>query len=472
MAGFVEVSIDVQAAQLATEALERLEALMQAQGYIGWKAQAAALETILTEALAPIAEDVAQVAVVVPPAIFRNYGTKLLGLPYNEGAAATASTTFTLLDTAGHTIPAGLQVQQGNLAFYTSSETVVAAGHSTATVQVVAVIQGTEYNGLTGLLEPVEAIDWLKEVTIVGETTGGAEQEEDSAYQNRLQAALQLQAPRPITASDYAIFVRDAPSTILPTGVVVGRSTSIDGYNPGTTALTGTTTEHSTTLSEVSSFTGLTAGSELEGVAIPLHTTVISVNEGAKTLVMSVEASATHSKEAVNSIGSYGNERCVCTFVTDVQGKELSAEAMGALEGWLESHREIGFITPVREPSYSEVYCTVKCHILPAYEEASVIASVKSALEAYLNPSTWANPEHSSTGANAWLNRVQGFNIVRWNSLVGLIESVPGVGYVFPGSEGLKTGFSASPSGTVDLTLYGPAPLAKTKAANLVVTVA
>jgi hypothetical protein len=462
MAGFVNVEVQTQAPQLATEALERLVALMEAQGFVGWRAQAAALETILTEALAPIAEDVAQVAAVVPPAIFRNYGTKLLGLPFNEGAAATANTTFTLTDTAGHTIPAGLQVQQGNLAFYTSTEVVVEAGKSSATVAIVAVIQGTEYNKLTGLLEPVESIDWLKEVTIIGETTGGAGQEEDSEYENRLQAALQLQAPRPITASDYATFVRDAPSTILPSGVVVGRSTSIDGYNPGTTALTGTTTETSTTLSEVSSFAGLTAGSELEGAGIPVNTTVVSVNEGAKTLVMSAKATATHSKEAVNSIGSFLNERTVTTVVTDKSGKALSAEGMEALEDFLESHREIGFVTPVVASLYTKIYCKGQIHCLPGYEATSVVASVKSALKALLSPETWGSPTHAETGSLAWLNIEQGYNLVRYNQVLEVIGSVPGVAYVIAGKTGLAIGFSAEPTGTEDLKLPGVAPLPET----------
>lgn len=474
MNGFVEVQFTKDSATMAQEAIERLIGLMEAKGYLGWKAQEAALETILTEALSPIGEDVANVAAVVPAAIFRAFGTKLVGLPYNEGASASATTRWTLLEEGGkypaRTIPAGTQLTQGNIAFYVTSSVEVLEGHSTAEVHVVAVELGTEANGLTGLLEPVEAINWVKEVTILGETTGGAAQEEDSEYQNRLQAALELQAPRPITASDYATFIRDAPSTILPSGVVVGRSTSIDGYNPGTTAFTGTTTEKSKTLSEVSSFTGITVGTELEGAGIPSHTTVASINTGAKTLEMSAEASATHSKEAVNAIGSYENERMVCTFVTDKEGKALSSGAMTKLETWLKEYRELNFNTFVRAPSYSEVYVTAKVHVLKGYEEATVIAAVESALESYLSPATWANPTHAETGAQAWLNKVEGYNIVRANSLIGLVESVPGVAYVFAGSEGLKLGLSASPSGTTDVTLPGPAPLAETKAANLVVT--
>ena len=467
---FVDVEVKQGSAELVAEALARLTALMEARGYIGWKPSPADILVIAFEALGPLAADVKGVEATVPEAAFRRYGTKLQGVSYNEGAAASATTLWTLTDSLGHTIPQGTQVAIGNLGFYVSSEVVVKPGESTAKVHVVAVEPGTEYNKLTGTVELVESIDWVKEVALEGETTGGSNQESDEEYANRLQAILTLQAPRPITASDYATFVRDAPSTVLPTGVVVGRSTAIDGYNPNTTAFTGTTTNKSKTLSEVSSFTGITVGTELEGAGIPANTTVGSVNTGAKTLEMSAEATASNSKEAISAIGSYENERCVTTFVTDKEGKHLSAEAMTALETWLKEHREIGFNTFVREPSYKTVYVTAKIHVLPGYSESTVIASVKSVLEAFLYPSTWANPTHQETGANSWLNRVQGYNVVRYNSLVGVIESVPGVAYVFPGAGGMAIGFSASPTGTSDLTLPGPAPLPETHAANLVVT--
>ena len=47
----------------------------------------------------------------MPPAIFRKFGTELLKVAYREGAAATVTTTWTLLEEGGkyakHTIEAG-----------------------------------------------------------------------------------------------------------------------------------------------------------------------------------------------------------------------------------------------------------------------------------------------------------------------------------------------------------------------------
>jgi hypothetical protein len=69
-------------------------------------------------------------------------------------------------------------------------------------------------------------------VTIVSESNGGVDPETPDQYLSRLSQALQLLAPRPITTSDYSIFVQNfapAPGTDQQE---VGRATSIDGYNP------------------------------------------------------------------------------------------------------------------------------------------------------------------------------------------------------------------------------------------------
>ena len=110
------------------------------------------------------------------------------------------------------------------------SNVVVEAGHNTATVTLVASERGTEYNGLTGTVELVDAIAWVSEVAIVGESSGGVNQETDEEYENRLAGALALQAPRPITAADFATMAFDAPTSTI--GASVGRATAIDGYNP------------------------------------------------------------------------------------------------------------------------------------------------------------------------------------------------------------------------------------------------
>lgn len=477
--GFVEVRITTATGELVAAALERLTALMEAKGYIGWQPQPADIITILIESLGPLAGDVMGIAATVPPAAFRNYGTELLEVSYNEGASAAGLTRWTLSpDSEGkypsRTIPLGTQVTIGNLGFYVANAVEVKEGESSVSVRVVAVERGTAYNKLTGRPELVEAIDWVKEVALEGETTGGAERETDEEYLSRLKSALtQLALLRPITATDYAICARVAPSNVLPSGVEVGRATAIDGYNPETTTFTGTLTAASATVTEVSSFTGISAGTtptELAGTGIPAGTTVKEVKVAEKELVMSANATAAAAKETIQAIGSGENERTVTVFVTDKEGKELSAESMTALEKWLREKREINFRVYVRAPSYKTIYVTAKIHVLPGYEEAGVVSSVKEAVVAFLSPETWGNPTRQETGATSWLNQTAGYNVVRYNQLIGAIEGVRGVAYVFSGAEGLTIGFAASPTGTSDLTLTGPAPLPQTATADIVVT--
>lgn len=477
--GFAEISISTSIAELTSRALERLTLAMEAKGYVGWKPQPADVLTILIESLGPLMANLSSVASAVPLAAFRNFGTQLLGVAFNPGAAASASTRWTLMpDGEGkypaRTIRAGTQLALGSFGFYTASQVEVPEGASSATVRILALEYSAAYNKLTGLIEPVEAIDWVKEVTLEGETTGGAEPESDEEYLTRLSQALtQLALLRPITASDYAICAQAAPSTVLPSGVEVGRATAIDGYNPETTGFTGTLTEGSSTITAVSSFTGISAGStpsRLEGAYIPAGTVVKELKVSEKEIVMSAVASKAATGAVLKAIGSGENERTVTVFVTDKEGKALSAEAMAALEKWLRERREINFDVFVRAASYTHVYITAKLHLLPGWEEAGVITAATEALEGFLSPAKWGNPSSLETGANTWLNQVQGYSTVRYNQVLGVLSSVRGVAYVFPGSEGLAIGLSASPTGTSDLTLEGPAPLPETGASYIKIT--
>lgn len=482
---FVTIEINTEEEPIREEGIARLKALLESAGVTGWEPNEADLAVIVNSTVASMVPSVAQIAAVVPPAIFRKYGTELVKTAYNEGAAATVTTTWTLLEEGGkfpaRTIEAGTQLTLGELAFYVQSNVTVLEGSSTASVVLVASERGAEYNGLTGTIELVDAVAWVKEVTIVGETTGGVDQESDEEYENRLAAALKLQAPRPITSSNFAEMTLDIPSSILPSGVAVGRATAIDGYSPETHILEGTVTSGSTTMSEVTTFVGVSPeksggaqshpGTRLKGTNIPEGTTVVSVNEGAKTLVMSAKATGSPGKKAVEAIGSYENQRTVTVFVTNPEGKKLSAEAMAAIRTWLNEFRELNFVIYVQEASYNEVQITATVHCLPNYTEASVVAGVKVALESFLSPKTFGNPTAQETGASAWLNATQGYNLVRYNQLIGIIEAVPGVQYVPGGSAGLAIGLKEAPGSKVaDLTLLGPAPLPETVSANIKVT--
>jgi len=455
---FIDIDLPTDPGTIIDDAIDQLTSTLAANGFAGWMPSDGNLEVILLNTVAQIAADIATAAGQVPSAIFRAFGTKLENVAYGAGAAATLATTWTLADTAGHTIPAGTYVTVADLGFTVQTEVDIPSGSSTADVLLVAGDIGTLYNGLSAPIVPVDQLDWVLSITPTGTSSGGADAETDTDYEGRLATQLRLQAPRPITETDYAAMALSVPSTVVPSGVVVGRATAIDGYDPSVHTFTANRTSSSNTLTSVSSFTGVTAGTALSGTGIPAGTTVLSINTGAGTLVMSANASSTGTGGTVTATGSYGNARTVTTFVTDPEGNALSSPAMTAINTWLDGFREANFLTYVIAPTYSTIYVTFEIKVLPGFDETATLAAAEQAVLTYLNPQTWGGAAPSN-GGNQWLNSTDGFATVRYNKLIGVIEAVPGVDYVPAGSSGLALGFTASPSGTSDLTLPGPAPL-------------
>ena len=526
MTDFVDIDATIDPATIGDGAVSTLNQIFANQGYAGWAANDASLEILLLFIMAQWAADCAQLATQARLAIFRAFGTKLLGVPYLQGAAATGVSLWTLADTAGYTIPAGTFLTVGTQGFYTQADvtvpapgmftanmtsgnpsltvvsslanvivgttlsgtgitpgttvtavnpgantitmstnaTATAAGvtitasSSTAEVTVVAVDQGTDYNGLTGPVALVENLGFVSQstpITMVAATSGGAVQESDDDYIPRLAGQLALQAPRPITAADYATFTASVPASVLPSGVVVGRTTALDGYSPAVETFTASTTSGSPVLTAVSSFAGLTAGTALSGVGIPAGATIVSMNVGASTVTMSVNASGSAPNVTVTGTGGFNNARTVTVFVTDPAGNALSGPAMTAIQTWLRGYRELNFLVYVQPPSYTQIYVTYQIHPLPGFDAGALVAAVNQQLLTYLSPGSWGNPAVQSGGL--WLNSGSGFNIVRFNKILGIIEGVRGVDYVPVG--GLQIGTGPSPSGTSDIVMGGPAPL-------------
>lgn len=488
MTPFVEVEVQQNEAAIREEGTAKLKELLEAAGVVGWEENPADLAIINLSTIASMVPALAEILAVVPPAIFRKFGTELAGIPYNEGTAATVTTTWTLLEEGGeyaaHTIEAGSQLVIGEMAFQVKENVSVAKGESSKAVVLVAAERGTAFNNLTGTVELVNALSWVKEVTIVGETSGGVDQESDEEYQDRLQAVLKLQAPRPITASNYAEMVLDAN-----TGVTVGRATAIDGYDPSVIEIEGKPTTAKTDLKEVSTFVGVSVektagaqthpGSELHwkadgaGVYTTLaRGTTMKAKLGAAEGELSVAAKASPAKGKIEVIGKYEQERTVTVFVLGKEGKTLTTEQRETLKKYLEERRELNFKIFVEPPSFNEVRVKAKIHVLPGFTASAVKANVKAAVEKFLAPENWGNPTNTSSNAQTWLNATEAFGVVRYNQIVGVIEAVQGVSYVFSGSAGLAIGLEEAPGAkTADLTLAGPAPLAECKAAEIVIEV-
>ena len=462
MTVFIDADINTDASAMVDASVDNLTAAFAANG-IDWTPSSDGdmtlilLSIIANNLAAPGADTAAQ----MPAAAFRKLGTDLFGVPYIQGTTATVLSNWTLVDTAGYTIPAGTFVTVGELGFYVQTDTVVPNGQSTASnVLLIAADVGSAYNGSTGPASLVDALDFVTSIAIVGTTSGGQDPETDDDYQNRLVGQLSLQAPRPITASDYQTFVLSFPPTAGTDQEEVGRATAIDGYDVAATGtFTATTTSSSNTLTAVSG--GVSAnvgpGTVLSGTGIPLNTTCVA-NNGA-SIVMSANATSSNSGETTTATGLYNQSRAVTVFVAAADGTALNSDTLTAVDAWLQTFREVNFLIYVEQPTYTTVYVTFQIVCYPNADPAGTVAAAQAALLSYLSPSGWGASGTAGTTAGQWVND----STVRYLKLVGIVENVPGVNYV----SSLTLGTSPSPVSSADLSIPGPAALVESTSSTI-----
>lgn len=224
MAEYIDATIIVDPNELYDLAVEYLQDKIP-----GWEPADGNLDNWLLEACSQIGAQVGETAQGVPTAIFRRFGEKLVNLPPQDATAAFGTTTWTLIDDAGYTIPEGTTIgfdgDDGTVAFTTTGDVVVPEGSTVAEgVQVVAVEEGASGSGFTGAAVLLDVLDYVESVTLESQTTGGTDGESDDEYLQRLVDELRLQTPRPILPQDFATLARRIAG--------VERSVAIDGYNP------------------------------------------------------------------------------------------------------------------------------------------------------------------------------------------------------------------------------------------------
>src|SRR5271169_5155788 len=146
MAGYVEVELTTSEITLYEEFVARLKEELEAKGIVGWVPSEGDMEIIIGKMVAGMAANVAQVASVVPSAIFRKYGTELLEVKFNEGVAAKAKTKWTIHKEPGiRHIPQGTNLEISGYGFLVETETEVPSEATEVKVPIVAVERGTEY---------------------------------------------------------------------------------------------------------------------------------------------------------------------------------------------------------------------------------------------------------------------------------------------------------------------------------------
>lgn len=225
---YIDVPIDTDPQDLLTDCYNYLAANIP-----GWAPAQGNLDVWLLMAIASICAETRDVASLVPASIFRWFGANLINVPPIDDAPAVLTSTWTMVDTNGYTIPAGTQVAipiagASPIPFITTADTVIAPGSSVATnVQLQAVNPGADANTIGSIAGPITLLDALTFVSTVVQSslpTGGVDAELDEDYLNRLASELQLLAPRPILARDFAIYSRNVTN--------VYRVAAYDGYNP------------------------------------------------------------------------------------------------------------------------------------------------------------------------------------------------------------------------------------------------
>lgn len=207
--------------------------------YPNWTPSDANLDVIIARFYAFKAGEIRDLVSDVQDDIFRFFGATMVGVQPFDAAEAQGTTTWTLRDTLGHTIPAGtavtLKTADGtSIPFLTVADVTVAPGSSTTAVGEVLIqslVPGTIASNLTGPVTLIDVKDWIASVVLVGTTAGGADAEADATYLDRLTRHMQRLSTRPVLPQDFASAAFDASPEVV-------RSFAIDLYNPHYNALT------------------------------------------------------------------------------------------------------------------------------------------------------------------------------------------------------------------------------------------
>lgn len=174
--------------------------------------------------------DLASLASDVSGEVFHDFGRLVVGLSPIEAAPALAEATFVAVDDAGYTIPAGTQIEVATsgdeaVGFETVADATINPGSTTVTgVELRALVDGSEANGVTGVATSVDSFYWIDSITLTTTSSGGVDAENPDTYRNRLAAEVQVLTAVPVLPRDVEVLSRRVAG--------VGRATALDGYNP------------------------------------------------------------------------------------------------------------------------------------------------------------------------------------------------------------------------------------------------
>lgn len=223
---YIDLDESIDEDEILEESLDTM-----ATAFPGWSASTGNLDYWLLQIVARLAATVYAQEGYVSEEIFSRFGEEIIGVAPIAATSATVDSTWTAVDNAGYTIPAGTTVSiaatgSETYAFRVTEQVDIPAG-STATsageVTLSAVTPGEDANGLTE--DPVlqDAYAWVSTIELTGTTSGGVDAETGEDYLDRLRDSLTLLTLTPVIPADVEILARSVAG--------VDRVVALDGYD-------------------------------------------------------------------------------------------------------------------------------------------------------------------------------------------------------------------------------------------------
>lgn len=200
-AEFTSVPFTTNASDLADAAIAALQA-----DWPAWVPNDGNFEVALIEVLAAIVSTATETASQMSAQAVAVLMQRVFGFVQNPGQAASATATFTMIDTAGYVIPAGSQLLLGNVPFQVQSDITITSGDQTGSGLVVATSLGTFANGLTATgWSTLSLPAGVTGVTLAAPTDGGQDPESSTDFLTTCAQDLQLRGRSLITLPQLEI---------------------------------------------------------------------------------------------------------------------------------------------------------------------------------------------------------------------------------------------------------------------------
>lgn len=448
-----------------------------------WQPSDGQIDVILAKFMSTQIALTADMASRVLRAIFRYFGSSIVGIAPLPGAYALAEIAFTVNDTGAHTVPynttIGLVDQNNDTHMFSMlSEVEIPANSIGVSYPGTAVASeiGTYNNNLSGTVFMIEMFDWINTAVVSGASSGGADPEDDDTYLDRLTANLGLMSPRPILAADFAVLARNIPG--------VWRAAVIDNFQGGANAKQRIASTYTTGTFTLGNLTGgptgpipavataAQVGSAIAALAAyeptdirvtggPLNLAPIDVEFIGRlgyTAIPTMTATTTGLSGggatfaiSVTSVGSTWNTtgklRAAISAV-DIDGNPLSDTVRNQLIAYLGDMLMQNFVLTWVDPAYYKVSVTAVVVPTIGADFVSVQADTQQSLKDYLSP---ANDGTVTGDTRAWVPR----QTVRYTDLIAVCENVVGVDYV----KSLVFGIDGGALSVADKAVTYPFPL-------------